>query len=45
LYDTLSLTRTIFPDFLQLLHVDDYKEEVLDLLVTMVDSGYLQAKD
>ncbi len=45
LYDTLSLTRTIFPDFLQLMNVDDYKEEVTNLLITMVDSGYLKASD
>jgi uncharacterized protein YbaP (TraB family) len=45
LYDTLSLAKSIFPDFLQLMHVDDYREDVLELLVAMVDSGYLQAKD
>jgi uncharacterized protein YbaP (TraB family) len=45
LYDTLQLARTIFPDFLQLMHVDDYRDEVMGLLVHMIDSGYLQAKD
>jgi uncharacterized protein YbaP (TraB family) len=45
LYDTLKLTKSIFPEFLQLMHVDDYRDEVLDLLVIMVDSGYLKAKD
>jgi hypothetical protein len=45
LYDTLSLAKTIFPEFLQLMHVDDYRDPVLHLLVAMVDSGYLQAKD
>ncbi len=45
LYDTLSLTKAIFPDFLQLMTIDDYKEDVMDLLTTMVDSGYLKAAD
>lgn len=45
LYDTLKLTKSLFPEFLQLLHVDDYRDEVLDLLVAMVDSGFLKAKD
>jgi uncharacterized protein YbaP (TraB family) len=45
LYDTLSLTRTIFPDMLQLMDVDDYKGEVMDLLTKLVDSGYVKASD
>ena len=45
LYDTLQLARVIFPDFLQLMHVDDYRAEVMNLLTVMVDSGYLKAKD
>ncbi len=45
LYDTLELTKLIFPDFLQLITIDDYKEEVTNLLTAMVDSGYLKAAD
>lgn len=45
LYDTLALTKNIFPDFLQLMNIEDYRDEVMGLLVTMVDSGYLKATD
>ena len=45
LYDTLALTKHIFPEFLQLMNIDDYEEDVMDLLVTMVDSGYLKTAD
>lgn len=45
LFDTLSLTKVIFPDILQLMNIDDYRNEIMNLLVTMVDSGYLKAAD
>ncbi|WEK35710.1 MAG: TraB/GumN family protein [Candidatus Pseudobacter hemicellulosilyticus] len=45
LHDSLALTRTLFPDLLQLCNLDDYKVPVLDLLSKMVDSGYLKGKD
>jgi uncharacterized protein YbaP (TraB family) len=45
LYDTLSLAKVIFPDILQLINLDDYKGNVMQLLTTMVDSGYVDAKD
>jgi uncharacterized protein YbaP (TraB family) len=45
LYDTLSLTKVLFPDILQLVNIDDYRNDIMNLLVTMVDSGYLQAAD
>lgn len=45
LNDTLDLTRVIFPDILQLLNVEDYKEDVTNLLIRMVDSGRLKAAD
>jgi len=45
LYDTLELTRSIFPDFLQLMNVDDYKEDVVRLLSTMVDSGFVKGSE
>lgn len=43
IYDTLILAKAIFPDFLQLINLDDYKSEVMELLATMVDSGYVNA--
>lgn len=45
LFDTLSLTKVIFPDILQLMNIDDYRNDVMNLLVNMVDSGYLKAVD
>jgi len=45
LYDTLSLAKTIFPEFLQLVNVDDYEDGVMNLLTALVDSGYLKASD
>lgn len=45
LYDTLALTKTIFPDILQLMVVDDYEDQIMELLTKMVDSGYLKAAD
>lgn len=45
LFDTLSLTKVIFPDILQLMNIDDYRNDIMSLLVTMVDSGYLKAPD
>jgi uncharacterized protein YbaP (TraB family) len=45
LYDTLSLAKVVFPDILQLINLDDYKGNVMELLTTMVDSGYVNAKD
>jgi hypothetical protein len=45
LYDTLSLAKVIFPDILQLINLDDYKGNVMELLTTMVDSGYVSSKD
>ena len=45
LYDTLSLAKVVFPDILQLINLDDYKGTVMELLTTMVDSGYVTAKD
>ena len=44
LYDTLSIAKIIFPDMLQLMNLDDYKGTVMELLTTLVDSGYVDAK-
>ncbi|MFN8244639.1 MAG: TraB/GumN family protein [Ferruginibacter sp.] len=43
--DSVLLARELFPDVLQLLTLEDYKEPVLTLLVNMVDSGVLKAAD
>ncbi|HLF46096.1 MAG TPA: TraB/GumN family protein [Chitinophagaceae bacterium] len=45
LYDSLLLTRTILPDMLNLLNLDDYKWPIMRLLKTMLDSNLVQAKD
>ena len=43
--DSLQLTRSLFPEILQLTTIEDYKEPVIDLLATLLDSGFIQAKD
>jgi hypothetical protein len=43
--DSLQLTRFLFPEILQLTTIEDYKEPVINLLATLLDSGYIQAKD
>lgn len=45
LYDSLALTRTLFPDMLQFLNIDDFKNETLELMHTLADSGYLKGAD
>ena len=44
LYDTLSLAKLVFPDMLQLINLDEYKGTVMELLTTMIDSNYVDAK-
>lgn len=43
--DTLQLAKQLFPEILQLATLDDYKEPVMDLLVTLVDSGFIKAPE
>lgn len=43
--DSLPLTKTLFPDILQLVTIQDYKAPVTNLLRTMVDSGQVAAAD
>lgn len=43
--DSLKLTRSLYPDLLQLSSVDDYKEKVLSMLATLVDSGMIRGDD
>jgi uncharacterized protein YbaP (TraB family) len=45
LSDTLQLAKTLYPDLLQLTSLDDYKDNIISLLVTLVDSGHVTAKD
>jgi uncharacterized protein YbaP (TraB family) len=45
LYDSLQLTRTILPDLMPLLNLDDYKSSMMQLLAAMVDSGMVTTKD
>ncbi len=45
LYDSLALTKTILPDLLPLLNIDDYKVPVMALLGEMVDSGWVKPEE
>jgi uncharacterized protein YbaP (TraB family) len=45
LEDTLQLARTLYPELLELTSLDDYKKNIISLLVTLVDSGYVTAKE
>ncbi len=44
LEDSLQLTRTILPDLLPLMNLDDYKPGILRLLAATVDSGLVKPK-
>ena len=43
--DSLLLTKDLFPELLQLSTLADYKEHVLSMLKTLVDSNYIKAAD
>lgn len=43
--DSLLLAKELFPEMLQLTTVNDYKNHVLSLLVTLVDSNLVSAAD
>lgn len=45
LSDSLPLTKTILPDILPLLNLDDYKSPVMNLLGKMADSNLLKPSD
>jgi uncharacterized protein YbaP (TraB family) len=45
LYDSLALTKTILPDLLPLLNLDDYKPHMMRLLGQMIDSNLVTTKD
>jgi len=43
--DSLLLAKELFPELLQLSTLRDYKDQVLSLLVTLVDSSIVKAED
>lgn len=43
LYDTPALSATIIPDLLDMITLDDYKDDILQLLAHAVDSGYIKS--
>lgn len=45
LYDTLALTKSILPELLPLLNLDDYEPAMMKLLGQMVDSNLVKPKD
>jgi uncharacterized protein YbaP (TraB family) len=45
LSDSLQLTKTILPDLLPLLNLEDYKTNMMSLLGQMVDSNLVKPKD
>jgi hypothetical protein len=45
LYDSVQLTRTILPDILPLVNLDDYKWKTMRLLGRMIDSNLVKPQD
>ncbi len=45
LADSLPLSKLLFPQLLQLSSLSDYKENISNLLVSLVDSGYIKGAD
>jgi uncharacterized protein YbaP (TraB family) len=45
LSDSLKLARTILPDILPLINLDDYKYPMMKLLSEMIDSGWVKPDD
>jgi hypothetical protein len=43
--DSLLLAKTLFSQLLQLSTLNDYKENITNLLVTLVDSGFIKGAD
>ena len=43
--DSLLLAKELFPELLQLSTLNDYKDDVLEMLVTLVDSNLISATD
>ncbi|HEX7848046.1 MAG TPA: TraB/GumN family protein, partial [Chitinophagaceae bacterium] len=45
LHDTLKLTRSILPDLLPLVNLEDYKSPIMRLLGQLIDSNLVKPKD
>lgn len=45
LYDSLKLTKTILPDLLPFINLDDYKDPMMALVADMADSGLMKPAD
>ncbi len=45
LSDSLELAKQILPDLLPLVNLEDYKEDIMSLLVVMIDSSMLKTAD
>ena len=45
LADSLPLSKLLFPQLLQLSSLNDYKQNIINLLVSLVDSGYVKGAD
>ncbi|MDR0794186.1 MAG: TraB/GumN family protein [Chitinophagaceae bacterium] len=45
LYDTLKLTKTIYPDLLPLINLDDYKWKIMKLTSALLDSNQITGAD
>ncbi len=43
-YDSLKLSASLYPELLQLNSLSDYKDKIMELLVALVDSNYVQPK-
>lgn len=42
--DSLALAATLYPEILRLSSITDYRDHVINLLATLVDSGYVKPK-
>ncbi|PZP43366.1 MAG: hypothetical protein DI598_15870, partial [Pseudopedobacter saltans] len=45
LYDSLQLTKTIYPELLPLINLDDYKWKVMELTTKLLDSNQINSSD
>jgi uncharacterized protein YbaP (TraB family) len=43
--DSLELVRTLFPEVLQLTSIEEYEKDIVNTLITLVDSNKIAAKD
>lgn len=43
--DSLKLTRTLYPEIMELSGIDDYKQSINSMLLQLIDSGLIKGKD